>query len=207
MNYRDMNDYELLYMVSDLSDDNTALLLEKYEPFLWKKCRKWEAIFKKMGYELEDLEQEVRLTFLSAISSYNEEVGASFYTYLNLAVDARFKNLLRSMQTHKNKAIVEALSLSSPTQKENITLMDVLMDPKNDVNLTLETHELEAAILSFLYELPPEMASILELSFHGYSVKSLSLLFEKSPRAISSILSRNRKKLKDYLVKKNLYVI
>ena len=111
------------------------------------------------------------------------------------------------MQTHKNKAIVEALSLSSPTQKENITLMDVLMDPKNDVNLTLETHESEAAILSFLYELPLEMASILELSFHGYSVKSLSLLFENSPRAISSILSRNRKKLKDYLVKKNLYVI
>ena len=54
MDYREINDYELLYMISD-NDYSFEILLDKYKPFIEKKLRRYANCFKKYGVDIEDL--------------------------------------------------------------------------------------------------------------------------------------------------------
>ena len=46
-----MNDYEILYMVSDHEEVNFDILLHKYQPLIYKIVKEYERFFKKLGYE------------------------------------------------------------------------------------------------------------------------------------------------------------
>ena len=112
MEYKDINDYELLYLISDIQDDEVVYLLSKYEPFIQKKCNKWKMVLDKLGIEIEDLQQEIRIVFLEAIKNFKEEKNTVFYTYVSRIIDAKIKSLVRRMNSNKN--IISSSCVSSP---------------------------------------------------------------------------------------------
>ena len=159
MEYKDINDYELLYMVSDGTDEMMEFLLEKYEPFLLQKCDKWKSIVIKLHIGFDDLEQEVRVAFLDAIKKYREEENASFYTFVSSVVDTRIKNIIRKEMSDKNKSIVESVSLSEDYLDK--ALLDFIPDEKIHIEQDVEISEISSAIEKFLIDLPFEKACMI----------------------------------------------
>ena len=68
--YRNLNDYELLYMVCD-ENDSFDVLMKKYEPLINKVSRKYQHLSKRFGYELDDLMQIGYLALYKASSFYD----------------------------------------------------------------------------------------------------------------------------------------
>ena len=54
--YRDLNDYELIYMVEE-NDDARELLFDKYKPIVKKMASKYKMEASKVGLDIDDLIQ------------------------------------------------------------------------------------------------------------------------------------------------------
>lgn len=205
MEYKDINDYELLYLISDIQDDEVVCLLNKYEPFMKKKCMKWKSVLDKLNIEMEDLQQEVRIVFLEAIKNFKEEKNTVFYTYLSTIIDNKIKNIIRKMNTSKNIDAASCVSLSSICDDRE--LIEFITSDNEKIEKVLEVQEVKEKIYEFLYHLPLDKALVLELYLNHYSVPSISKLLDESEDGVRIILRIYRKKLKDYLQKLELSVL
>ena len=77
------NDYELLNMAKDNNEDAINLLYKKYEPLFESKAKKYYNFLSKRGYDINDIKQEILISFDEAIKNYKEENNTLFYTFLN----------------------------------------------------------------------------------------------------------------------------
>lgn len=205
MEYKDINDYELLYLISDIQEDEAVYLFHKYEPFIKKKCMKWKCILDKLGIEMDDLKQEVSIVFFEAIKNFKEEKNTVFYTYLNTIIDNKIKNIVRGMNTNKNIDVSNCVSLSSVLNDRE--LIEFIASDSEKIEKVIETEEIKEKIYEFLYNLSIDKALILELYFNRYSVPSISKLLDVKEDTVRITLRICRKKLKDYLQKLELSVL
>ncbi len=72
-----LNEYELIYLIREQSEEALEMLLEKYKPFIGKLASRYRV----KGIEYEDFLQEGLVACNNAIYSYNEYAPISFYTY------------------------------------------------------------------------------------------------------------------------------
>ena len=108
MDYKEINDYELLYMISD-NDYSLDLLLEKYKPFVNQKLQRYNDYFYKYGIDIEDLRQEIYLSLIYAVNNFDENSDASFYTYLNVLLEHKISNFWREQFSAKNSILLNVL--------------------------------------------------------------------------------------------------
>jgi len=206
MNYREINDYELLYMVCE-SDDSVEIILEKYYPIIRSKIRKWSTVLKKLRLSIEDVEQEILVAVVSAIRSYDDTSEASFYTYLMIVVENKMKNIVRSASSKKHQILEDSVSFFTPIRGEGLVLSDVLTDSRKLVEEKVEEHFLVDAIADFCYGLSIENAQIMELYLYGYSISKIALLMDVTNTQISNVMFRLKKKLRKYLIQKEILVV
>ena len=79
--YRELNDYELLYMVCDSNENDFNILLVKYKPLIYKLVKDYIKVFKKFGYDLEDLMQIGYITLYKDSRLYDIYNHSIFYKY------------------------------------------------------------------------------------------------------------------------------
>ena len=90
---KDYNDYELVYLAQEQNEDALNIIYKKYEPIVYKKCRKYLNFLK--GVELCDLIQECNIILLNAIKTYNQDNTTTFYTFITICIDRHLVNLYR----------------------------------------------------------------------------------------------------------------
>lgn len=199
MNYKDINDYELLYMVCDENEDSVEILLKKYQPLIHKKVLKWQGVAKECSLEIEDLEQEIRCSLIEAIRHYDECISATFYTYFSIVIDNTIIRVLRNSNTLKQKILNEAISLEVPIADGCCYLQDLLSDSTSNIENKFMEYQLICKISEFCYGLSFSDASIFELYLSGYSIKIIAQLFTLKIKYVSQVLYRTRKNLKKFL--------
>lgn len=205
MDYKEINDYELLYMISG-NDYSFEILLDKYKPFIEKKLRRYANCFKKYGVDIEDLKQELYLAVIYAINNYDQNGNASFYTYLNRLVEYRLSNFWREQFSYRNSAFFNSVSLSLPIG-ENLTLADLLTDKSYNIEDIIAEKNVVMKIKDFCYDLPLEEAYVFELYIDGFSRESISLLLDIPYKKITYFIAKFKNKLKNFLLKEELLVV
>ena len=85
--YKNMNDYELLYMICEGEEINFEILVNKYKPLIYNKVKEYEKFFKKFGYELDDLMQLGYITLYKTSRKYDIYNHSMFYTYFKKALE------------------------------------------------------------------------------------------------------------------------
>ncbi len=108
--YRDLNDYELLYMVCENNDNDFNILLAKYKPLIYKIVKKYESMFKKYGYELDDLVQIGYITLYKSSMLYSALDETMFYTYFNESLKKNIYSIMKTNNTNKKQVLNNALS-------------------------------------------------------------------------------------------------
>ena len=92
MNKKKFNDYELIYLVRRHSEEALEFLFKKYEVLIDIKLH----AFHVSQTQYNDFKQECFLSLDKAIRNFSEEFNKSFYRYVELIIDRKIMNLLRS---------------------------------------------------------------------------------------------------------------
>ena len=192
-NYKDLNDYEIMYMVEENNDEASSLIYEKYKPIIQSIARKKYKNNKNLGLELEDFIQEGYYGLYSAIKNYNPNNNNLFYTYAVISINSKINNLIYTNTNYKNKALNDSISLYKELDDDGF-LIDFIEDKKALLpDVELVNKENISKIKNFIYSLPLLEASILELYYNNFKYKEIASLLHLSIRKVEYILDKIRK--------------
>ncbi len=181
--YKDMNDYEILYMVCDNNESNFDILLQKYKPLIYKIVKEYAKFFKKFGYELEDLMQIGYITLYNTSSRYDTYNQSMFYTYFKQALNNTIINNIRINTTNKREVLNKALSYDIMVPNTNVRYLDLFPGDNSIRNMDSE-------LIIFKNSMPAILSYIFELFYNGYSKEEISILLDKDINDIKNSFSK-----------------
>ena len=193
--YREIDDYEILYMIQE-NNDYYELILEKYKPLIITICKQRLSGIKEMGYELEDLMQIANMAVYEAIKTYSEYENAKFYTYVAKCIHNRLNTELRNNSSDKKKALNTAISYDANIPGTNTPLIDLLED-KTVINpyQYLDIKELKDKYIYYLNSLPFEVAGVYQLRLQGFNQSEIQTLLNINELAYERCLKTIKRRL------------
>ena len=199
MDYKDLNDYELIYQVKENDDVAYNALITKYSNLVNMISRKYIRIFKGIGLEREDLFQAGMLGIFQALDDYNSD-NTVFYTYAALCAKREMKKLIKMSTRQKYKALNEAISFDKPISTNvNLTISETISSGY-DIESDYLLQEDFKRLYDFKYDLPFLESMIFELRFNGFRVKEIAILLDIPYATIEYHMSKIRKKAKNVLI-------
>ncbi len=181
--YRDLNDYELLYMVEDEKDSIFNILLEKYKPLIFKMVSPYVSLFKKFGYEIEDLMQVGYITLYKSSFLYHEYNEAMFYTYFKKSLNNAIFALVRFNSTNKKETLNRALSYDLELPNSDVRYIDLLSEKNISADYTKE-------LIIFKNSMPCELSWVFELLYNGYNKNEISILLARTTSDVKRIFTK-----------------
>ncbi|MBQ3253559.1 MAG: hypothetical protein IJA65_03295 [Acholeplasmatales bacterium] len=87
--YKNYNDYELLYLITEGNRYAYDILFNKYDVYIYKIA----STYIPYGDKKEDLIQEGRLLLFNCIKSYKDYHNISFFSYFSICLKRAFNKL------------------------------------------------------------------------------------------------------------------
>lgn len=186
--YKDLNDYELIYMINENNNDYFKILCDKYKPLIYKIANKYQKVFKKYGYELDDLMQLGYITLFKSSSFYNEENDSKFMTYLYAAIKKAILNEIRTNTTNKRKILNEYIPYD--IESKDINILDIISTKNYNYQKEKEKFIIFKNILDF------NLSCVFELYYNGYSINEISILLNEEEKDIKRKIKIIKDKIK-----------
>ena len=180
--YRNLNDYEILYMVED-SDNSFSILMKKYEPLIYKTVKEYSYLFKKFGYEMDDLMQIGYITLYKASRFYNNYNDVWFYSYFKKALNNSILYHIKSNTTQKKEVLNNALSYDIEIPNTSLHYLDLFNDKSIIKNYYRE-------LIIFKNSMPSQLAWTFELFYNGYNKEEISVLLDENIDSIKKYFVR-----------------
>ena len=199
MKYRDYNDNELIYYVSENNEDAKEIIYEKYKPFIEKAALKMINYNNCNGIEFADLKQEGLVGLSQAINTYNEKKETSFYTYAKVCIERQMISLLRKNKTLGNKILNESISFQNNSENDFIKESILIDETKNPENIFFSSEKTNDIILKAKEVLTNLEMQVFELKINNFNSDEIASLLDKDVKSIYNTLTRIRVKLKKEL--------
>ena len=193
MTYKNYNDYELMYLISENNEDAYQTIFEKYQPLVFKEAIKYIFLSKKLGISEEDLIEEGKVGLYKAIEGYNNEV--EFFTFASICIKRSIFKLLKKSSTYKQKILNEAIDINH----DNDDSIYYQEEKDKDIVQNLINEEFESKITKFKHKLNEQDSTIFELKYNGFTYKEISEILNLDKKYIDNRLLSIRNKLKKYL--------
>lgn len=192
MNYKQINDYELIYMVRENDDGSKDLLYEKYLPIIKNIANEYYQKFNSYGYDYEDFVQEAMIAFQKSIISYDEKKNILFYTFTIICIRRNLLTFCRNI-TSKRKN----------TSNNNFLPIEdyCVVDSKANINSLISDLELEELIHQLIISLPFENSCIFELKVNGFTYREIGLLIDLPSSTVEFKNRLSKRRLKKLLEK------
>lgn len=195
MDYKTLNDYELISYINESNEEANNILIKKYEPLLAKIANKMINYCPNSGLDLNDLIQEGRIGLNHAISYFNEQKDITFYTYAKKCIERRIISVVTATKRLKHKALNESISYDIDSEEFNFDkiLKDEKSNPENILFDITEQEDLTNKIKEKLTEFEEQVFSLMMLSFN---YKEIAVMLEKDPKQIDNAIQRIKAKIK-----------
>ncbi len=166
------NDFELLYLTKENSDEALDILFKKYGIFINVKIK--EMHISSMYYE--EFLEEGFIMLNRAIKFFNEENANTFYTYFSVLLKRKFIDIIRKIKRQSNIICYE-------------TMDEYLIDETTIAPM-------------FVYEEPTNLTRLEKLVFEKKFQQNLEYFeiakdLGKSTKAIYSTIERIKKKYRN----------
>ena len=185
--YRDLNDYEILYMVCESRENNFELLLAKYKPLIYKIVKNYIKSFKKYGYDLDDLMQIGYITLYKASMLYNVYDHSMFYTYFKNSLEKNIACSIKNNNTNKKQVLNKALSYDIEIKESNLRFIDLFGNNNEDNDYIKD-------LITFKNSMPIQLSWIFELFYNGYNKEEIGILLDEK----TELIKYNFKKIKEH---------
>lgn len=198
MDYKELNDNELVYLCNENSEEATTLLIQKYKNCILIILKEFLKEYKIVGIEVADLYQEGLIGLMNAISSYNPDKEVLFYTYANACIRSNIITAMRQTFRQKNRILNQSYSLDKIFDDSGDNYYEVLKDESYEPNKILLSSEEESEIIDKLKsKLSKNEMEILDLRLQGLSNGEIANLLDKEKKDIENSLFRIKRKFKD----------
>ncbi len=196
MNYKDVNDYEMLYLIGEKDEEAEKTLFGKYRNLITKIAPKYLSFIRTKGGDLDDLIQEGYIGLYSAIKNYHLESNTLFYTFAYVCIERQMVTYCKRMSRNKQEILNYSYSID--------VIPDHARDPFSEIIPADDCEPLESLMIAdgvkklidFKNSLSSEMACVFELRINGFTYKEIGILLGISKSKVDSALCQIRIKLK-----------
>ncbi len=200
MDYKELNDNELVYLCYENNEDASALLIEKYKNCILNILKEYLKEYEIRGMEVADLYQEGLIGLIHAIKTFKEEKDVTFYTYANTCIKNSIISSMRQSFRKKNNILNNSYSLDNLIEDSNYNFYDIFKDENSDPSeLVLDKEETNDIINKIKSKLSESENEIFELRLKGLSNMEISSLLDKDKKIIENTMYRINKKYKELL--------
>ncbi len=186
MDYKTVNDYEVVYMIRESDDDSREILFKKYLPLIGKIAYKYLDKAKQVGIEYDDLIQEGWIALDKALQNFDYSGNVLFFTYAYICIERHIITYCRRNANYKNYPL---------NNSESDDIIYSIKDNNYEPSLEFERYNLEKEVNKFLNSLDIEYSSVFELRYNGFSYKEISELLDLPISTIDGRIYRIRKDL------------
>ena len=198
MNYRDISDEQLIYMLHESSEDAKDLLFEKYKYIIDIELKKYSSMARVLGYDYNDLYQDALVGFSDALVSYRTDKHAALASFISLCVDWKLQVCIKKAGRLKNKLLNESLSLEHVYDAYTSPLMDLLSDNKKNDPLEniIKEEKMSELIGSIRDSLSDREYEVFSLMVNGLKYDEIATLLNKDLKQIDNTIQRVKAKIK-----------
>lgn len=198
MDYRDLNDNELVYLCAENNEDAINLIVNKYKNCILMILKEYLKEYNIIGVEVADLYQEGLIGLMHAIHSYNPTRDVLFYTYANACIRTSLISAIRQTFRQKNRILNYSYSLDKIFEDSGDNLYEILKDESYEPNKLLLSSEEENELINKLKsKLSKSELAIFELRLKGLSNGEIATLIDKDTKYIENSLFRIKRKYKE----------
>lgn len=196
MNYKDVNDYEMLYLIGEKDEEAERILYGKYRNLIIKLVPKFLPYVTSRGGEFDDLVQEGYIGLYSAIKNYEAGNKTLFYTFARICIERQMSTYCRRLSSCKQEVLNYSYSLDVKLDDVRDPFSEVIASSVDDPCDALIVSGYVEKIIEFKNSLSFDMAMIFELRFNGFSYQEICSLLDIKKSKVDSALSQIRLKLK-----------
>lgn len=199
MDYKELNDNELVYLCAENNEEATNLLVQKYKNCIISILKEYLKEYNIIGLEIADLYQEGLIGLVQAIKSFNPNKDTSFYTYANTCIKNNITTAMKQTFRMKNRILNNSYSLDKLLDTNaGSNFYDLFKDERNDPNIVLMNEEENENIIKRIKSrLSRNENVIFDLKLKGLSNKEIASLIDKNTKYVENTLFRINKKYKE----------
>lgn len=196
--YKNLNDYEQLYLVCENDEYAKEKIFNKYKPIIVSIAKKY-LIYSNNRFDLDDLIQEGYIGLNRAISSFDDKENVLFYTFSIVCIERQIKSYYRQFKTLKNYHFYNSYSLD--IEIDDMTLSDIVEDKSilNSPTLFLDNSCLEEELINFKHSLDFRTSLVFELRYNGFKYREIADLLDISIGIVDSSIHNCKERLKKFL--------
>lgn len=198
MDYRELNDNELVYLCAENNEEAMNLIVNKYKNCILMILKEYLKEYNIIGVEVADLYQEGLIGLMHAIHSYNSTRDVLFYTYANACIRTSLMSAIRQTFRQKNRILNYSYSLDKIFEDSGDNFYEILKDESYEPNKLLLSSEEESELINKLKDkLSKSELAIFELRLKGLSNGEIASLIDKDTKYIENSLFRIKRKYKE----------
>ncbi len=198
MNYKELNDNELVYLCAENNEEAISLMIDKYKHVILSILKEFLSEYNVIGIEVADLYQEGLIGLLQAINTFDKNKDVTFYTYACTCIKTSIISAIRKTFRMKNRILNNSYSLDKLLEDSTTNLYDIFKDENNDPNILLESEEEKNELIDTIKnKLSKNEKIIFELRLKGLSNSEISSLIDKDKKYIENTMYRINKKYKE----------
>ena len=198
MNYKELNDNELLFLTAENNEEATNLLINKYKNLILSNLKEYLKEYNIIGVEIADLYQEGLIGLLHAVNTFDKEKDVTFYTYANACIKTSLLSAFRQTFRMKNRILNNSYSLDKLIEETNYNYYEIFKDYRNDPDVLLTREEEENELINRIKsKLSKNEKTIFELKLKGLSNSEIANLMDKDKKYVENTMFRINRKYKE----------
>lgn len=198
MDYKELNDNELIYMCYENDEDAENLIISKYKNCIVTILKGFLKEYNIIGIEVADLYQEGLIGLMHAIKTFDKEKDVTFYTYANTCIKTSIISAMRQTFRMKNRILNNSYSLDKLIEDTNHSYYEIFKDESNEPNnILLKEEENKELINAIKSKLSKGELVIFELKLKGLNNGEIAELLNKDKKYVENTMFRINKKYKE----------
>ena len=196
MDYKQINDYEVLYLINDNDETAYSLIFDKYKPVITSLANSYYKKFYNLGLEYDDLYQEGMLGLSYAVKCFDFKSKNTFYTFAILCIKRTMQKIIIKSIRNKNMLLNTSFSFEENLCDDCFSLSDVLFSENDLVGNVLDSIYIQEKILNCKYYLSNKQMPVYELKLNGFSNIEIAALLDLTYKEVDNCLYSIKKILK-----------
>lgn len=201
MDYRDLNDYELVSKVAE-NDEITDILFNKYMPLIRNISKRLYDEDKNSGLDFNDLVQEGMIGFSKAISTYNEHKDTLFFTYAKACIEHSVITSMVNANRKKHSVLNNSISIEATHKEDTFDSIErFVYDKSSDPEtVLLDFENVNILVDNLKQEMTPFEEQVFDLRKSGFTYREIAeVLGVEDPKRVDNAIQRMKSKVKDYV--------
>lgn len=199
------DDYELLYLISENSEEAEDDIFKKYEPVVNFYAKRYSHLVEGKGIDFNDLYLEGLIGVNSAIKNYKEQKDIKFSTFVFTCIKRKIITAVKNANRKKHSILNESYSIDYHNEDDDKNgFQNLIYDTTGSIEDLLVSKEDSMVFNKMInQELTDFEKQVYDLRINGFSHTEICKLLDKTPKSVEAVLYRIRLKLRNILDKIN----